>query len=179
MNNKFKVIGFTVLALLACTFAATAQLGGTIYPQNVMRYYASGSYFSTNGTALTGGFTNTLKVVDISKTSFVSLALRVQGEAECTNVITLRAWPSADGVNKLGVTAAAGTVTAASAANAFIWNAIAAGTTLVNVQTNLPALTTATSAAQAPYLLIQVENPASPGNIAPTNLVLTLTGKTP
>lgn len=167
-----------MLAVLAFAATATAQLGGSLYPNTVMRYYGSGSYFSTNGTALTGGFTNTIKVVDISRASCVSLALHVQGAAECTNIITLRAWPSADGVNKLGVTAAAGTVTAASAANAFIWNAIAAGTTLVSVQTNLPPLSTVTSAAQAPYLLIQVENPASTGSIAPTNLLLTVTGKT-
>ena len=176
---KHLKVGIMLAALLAIGFTAQAQLGGSLFPNTVMRYYGSGSYFSTNGTSLTGGSTNTLKVVDISKTSFVSLALNVQGAGDCTNIITLRAWPSADGVNKLGVTAAAGTVTAASAANAFIWNTIAAGTTLVSVQTNLPALTTATSAAQAPYLLIQVENPVSAGNIAPTNLLLTVTGKTP
>lgn len=176
--KHLKII-IAMLAVLAFATAAQAQLGGSLFPNTVMRYYGSGSYFSTNGTAQTGGFTNTIKVVDISKTSFVSFALNVQGAADCTNVVTLRAWPSADGVNKLGVTAAAGTVTAATAANAFIWNVIANGTTLVSVQTNLPALTTATSAAQAPYLLVQVENPASTGSIAPTNLLLTVTGKTP
>ena len=148
------------------------------YSSTAQRSYKARGFFSTNGTALTGGFTNTIKVVDISRASAISLALRVQGAPECTNIITLRAWPSADGVNKLGVTAAAGTVTAASAANAFVWLAIAAGSTAVNVQTNLPPLSTATSQAQAPYLLIQVENPASTGDIAPTNLLLTVTGKT-
>lgn len=173
---KNYLIGLFV-ALSASAFAADQlRVSGSTTPDAVWQYGPyTGSWFSTYGTNDTTGYTNSLKAVRIDGGTSVSIGCKVAGySANASNAITIKIWPSNDGVNKAGVTAANGTVTAAAATG---WLIVPNGSTDVNVYTNLPlSSTTVAGPTAAPFLLFQVENPGS-NPVALTNLIVTCTVK--
>ena len=173
--KKYLIAVLVALAIPA--FAAdTLRVSGGTTPGAVFQYGPyTGSWFSATGTNETTGYTNSVKAVAIGDGSVVSIGCKVAGySANASNAITVKIWPSNDGVNKAGVTAANGTVTAAAPVG---WLIVPNGSTDVNVYTNLPlSSTTVAGPTAAPYLLFQVENPASNPTTL-TNLIITCTVK--
>ncbi len=191
-----------IAVLLALTIPAMAQIGGPAnkVPYPIASYGPSpATWFMQNASTnltlanctnnVTGpaywGYTNTtLFPVNITAGSKVSLGVKVVfPHAFCTNTMTIRAWPSLDGVNKV-TQPGVGVLES-------VWSCtiLGKGITPVYWGTNAIALNTnqvfvgASSAIGWPYLVVQFENPtnAASADIAaslmPTNLVITATVK--
>ncbi len=170
---------YLIAALVAFGLSAQADIlgvsGGTS-PNTVLSYGPyTGSWFSATGTNDTAGYTNSLKAVNIGTGTSVAFGAKVAGySGNASNAITVKIWPSNDGVNKATTTDAAGAVQTVAFTG---WLIKPNGSTDVNVYTNLPlSSTTVAGATAAPYLLFQVENPSSNTN-ALTNLVIWATVK--
>lgn len=172
---------YIIAALLACGVSAFAadqlRVTGGTSPGVLMQYGPyTGSWFSIGGTNNATGYTNSAVAVAIGDGTSVAFGCKVAGySANASNAITIKVWPSNDGVNKATTTAANGTVTATPPLLG--WLIVPNGSTDVNVYTNLTLTTAAlANATAAPYMLVQVENPAS-NPVALTNLIVWATVK--
>lgn len=201
MKIKFFILAIFALLLSLPLYAADELRASPTAGSGMVKQYGPGSsswfmqYASTNTTlALTiantespayWGYTNTtLFPVDIRAGSKVSLGVMVVfPDASCTNTMTIRAWPSLDGINKVtqpGVGVLEST-----------WSCtlLGKGTTPVYWGTNAVVFNTnhvtvgASSAIGWPYLVVQFENPTNAAvayklsSLMPTNLVIQATVK--
>lgn len=193
MKIKFYALALLALFLSLPLYAADELRASPTAGSGMVKQYGPGSsswfmqYASTNTTLAattndaTGpaywGYTNTtLFPIDIRAGSKVSLgATVVFPHAYCTNTMTIRAWPSLDGINKVtqdGIGVGAG---------AFVATILGKGITPVYWATN--SVYFKETFAGYPYLVVQFENPTNAasanimGSLMPTNLVIQATVK--
>ena len=161
MKLKFK-IAVGLLAVLACTFTASAQLGS---PQTILNYTtgSAGGYFSIAGTNSNLGFTNTPVVVDITKGTLVNFMFHHASSEADTNTKIL--------VVKSAYSSAASKIATPTTANGnqVIRVSFAASATAgVTVTTNLASW-------GSPYITVAVESLPDVG--CTTNLTLSVFNK--
>jgi len=160
MKFKFK-IAVGLLAVLACTFTASAQLGS---PQTILNYTGgSGYYFTTTGLAQNLGFTSAPVIVDISKGTMVNFMFHHASSEVDTNTKVL--------VVKSAYSSAAGKIATPTVAlgNQVIRILFTASTTAgVTVTTNLTGW-------GSPFISVAVESLPDVG--ATTNLTLSVFNK--
>lgn len=184
--KKILVTVLVLLSLVAGVYAAdelrAGPTGSGVLAQwgpSVNTWFAN--YASTNTNPNIGatntwcnlGYTNTTLVkLDCRSGSKVGLGIFAAGMTKATNVCTIRAWPSWDGVNKL-------TRDGTGAVNPFIATVTLTGATPVRWQTNAVGFGPGgpTTAHATPYMLIQFEQLANlddTGEVATSGVITNL-----
>lgn len=198
-----KIVRYTLAALLALAATVGANAADQLRVTDAsrlaqwgpgpnawfMQYAATNTSLASVTNDTTGpaywGYTNTTLIpVNITAGSKVSLGVTVAfPHSYCTNTMTIRAWPSLDGVNKI-TQPGVGVLES-------VWSCtiLGKGTTPVYWGTNAVVFNTnqvqvgASSAVNWPYLLVQVENPTNAASanvmasLMPTNLIIHATVK--
>ena len=95
MKMKFK-IAVGLLAIVACTLTASAQLGGYLETLYSAVFHSPGG-----ATNITTGYTNPVSYVDVSRSSIASFQVAMNGNTvNCSNAVLLRVWPAFSGSTK-------------------------------------------------------------------------------